>query len=445
MGAREAETGALAVQRKTMFEYYISDSGSTPEKPGARVEPGARAEPGARVEPGARKEPSARERRKRSRSSGSGPLSTTGRRIKRGAFNVVTRARVGKHSCVHRESKDEAPEESFEQRAEDELRLTSLMDLLDVAPVLYTWKISGKKLAMLQQRYDSSLDDWLSSDESRGLEEVCASKILVMIARTADAGRAHLDLKPKNIVVSRDGDVRFIDWDPRYTPAFTAELAGAFGFEALRVFFGVCMAQLLRLHLIRLGALSMERALARAVRESYVATAPCLELMALEQRARCATEPWPFFYVLGLLVQGYKFKVPCARREWSERSYAAADGFLQSLDLRGGTTALFGAVYEVNFTTYPTGHRAHASRFEDEAGAPLSSRVAVFDEDADHLPRRKGGVVGVDVTESTLDDFLRDRERRRAALCHGWAGRLRPSSAARPTPFWMAPTQAGRQ
>ena len=340
-----------------------------------------------------------------------------------GAYNVVRRIARDSGPAVAMRSAKNAEELSHDDMSA-EIMLSSAMDLLGISPRLYAWKIWESSLgerdfSMVVELYDFSLAGMLKSDEGpfAGLEVEIARGI----ATLADVGICHCDIKPANIVVSRHGSARLIDWDPGFTVPLVAE---DLDFDTRRAVLGACMMKLLVRHVRKRSVRERGRSLLDALESLRMGCAfdrhAVQSALLSEVDAPPPVGEWDhmnFFDCVGFMARHYEFaKCPgplSLEGVALDASYRAAYRFLlddasvhEPKDAR--TPRLFGVDYTSGSASYAAPRAYVDKREASERGVPEGASVVLLL--GDHAPSSKGGVFADDAS------YDEDRERRLGEL-----------------------------
>jgi serine/threonine protein kinase len=181
------------------------------------------------------------------------PGTTTGKKC------VVrsTQARRFSHNPTPDES---ALSKSILDALTQELKITTALSKKKIAPKLYQGQIleNTHQLVMVSERYDMNFQEYIAKyihedDASKKLFWYPAARTIVkVIIHLATCGIFHADLKPANIVVKDQGDIRLIDFDIRSLSThrkdepLLRDLGG--NKNQLSALYAASMTQLLSLH-----------------------------------------------------------------------------------------------------------------------------------------------------------------------------------------------------
>jgi hypothetical protein len=136
---------------------------------------------------------------------------------------------------------------------ENELRMTNFMGAIGIGPLCYCYSRFNDTMQILLEALKQNLETYLSDpgavDTNVGID------VLSLVASTGDSGIVTLDIKPKNMVIGLDKQVRIIDWDQRFTMRASdvfVSLPGKLNDQIIRAFLSVVMLGILFLHVEKL-------------------------------------------------------------------------------------------------------------------------------------------------------------------------------------------------
>ncbi len=138
---------------------------------------------------------------------------------------------------------------------EEELQMSNTLSLLNIGPSLEQGEVFSNthQLATIVEKYDTDLKQFMHSTRSENWLSI-ANLSIELIFKTARAGIFHGDIKPENIVLSKNRDsgeikVRLIDFDIKYMSTFSKDE------DILRDYFENNHSQLCSLYAVSMVAL----------------------------------------------------------------------------------------------------------------------------------------------------------------------------------------------